>query len=233
MGKATPSVNALAAQTGRRKQFAAMRKGFAACPQFCTQIFRSPVIARYNLRQTLLAIASFCLGLCAFTVAWWFFHFASAYTIRALGGHVTPLQQSLIIWACIVLIALAAWLRWRNGGGYHHFHESGMMPTTEPHTGLSLEIHTAANRIGAWAYLLGQIFLAGPLQILRAFDRLRMRIPNSPVLESELCAFRDELRARNRWLPISDFAGRERHVDYLARLGLVDFSPRKGTLKAR
>ena len=75
-------------------------------------------------------------------------------------------------------------------------------------------------------------FAIGPLQILGAFDRLRTRIPNSPVLENELIAFRDQLRARNCWLPISEFAGREQHIGYLTRLGFVDFSPRKGTFKA-
>lgn len=194
---------------------------------------RGTVIARYNLRQTLLAILSVCVGLCAFAVAWWFFNGASGFAIWRLGGSVTALQQSLIAWACVLLIAIGGYFRWRIGDGYHQFHDSGMMPTVEPHTGLGLEVHTSANRIGAWSYLLGQIFLAGPLQILRALDRLRMRIPNSPVLENELIAFRDQLRAKKRWLPISEFAGREQHIDFLARLGLVDFSPRKGTLKAR
>lgn len=81
--------------------------------------------------------------------------------------------------------------------------------------------------------MLGQIFLSGPLQILRAYERLASRIPDSPNLERELLAFRDQLREKKRWLPISDFAGRELDVTYLARLGLVDWSPSKGTLKAR
>ena len=191
------------------------------------------VIARYNLRQTLLALVSLCLGLCAFAFAWWFFSFASAQLIRAFGGNITPVQLALIAWICCALIAVTGWHRWRNGGGYHHFHESGMMPTGEPQSGVAWEVQRTANRVGAWSYLLGQIFLAGPLQILSAFDRLRMRIPDAPTLEAELLTFRDQLREKNQWLPISDFSGRGQHVAYLARLGLVDFSPRKGTLKAR
>jgi len=191
------------------------------------------VIARYNLRQTLLALVSLCLGLCAFAFAWWFFAFASAQLIRAFGGIITSLQSSLIAGLCCALIAVTGWLRWKSGGGYHLFHESGMMPKGEPHSGIAWEVQRTANRIGAWSYLLGQIFLAGPLQILSAFDRLRMRIPNAPTLEAELLTFRDQLREKNRWLPIAGFSGREQHVAYLARLGLVDFSERKGTLKAR
>ncbi|MCE9609711.1 MAG: hypothetical protein K8R23_05835 [Chthoniobacter sp.] len=191
------------------------------------------MIARYNLRQTLLALVSFCLGLCAFISAWWFFSFASGQLIQAFGGSTTPLQLSLIGWVCCALIALTGWLRWKSGGGYHHFHESGLMPTGEPHSGIAWEAQRTANRIGAWSYLLGQIFLAGPLQILGAFDKLRMRIPETPTLEAELLTFHDQLREKNRWLPISNFSGREQDVAYLVRLGLVDFSERKGTLKAR
>ena len=194
---------------------------------------RGTVIARYNLRQTLLAILSLAVGVFAFAAAWYFFDFAFAFAIQRLGGNVTAPLQSLIAWICVASIALVGYLRWRKGGGYHHFHESGMMPTVEPHTGLGLEVHTKANRLGAWAYLLGQLFLAGPLQILGAYDRLQRRIPDSPLLENELIAFRDKLRAKNRWLPISDFTDREQQLAYLSRLGLVDFSPRKGTFKAR
>jgi hypothetical protein len=58
-----------------------------------------------------------------------------------------------------------------------------------------MEIHAGVTRIGAWSYLPGQLFLAGPLQVLRAIDKLRARIPSSPSLERELLALRDELRA--------------------------------------
>ena len=191
------------------------------------------MIARYNLRQTLLAILSVGVGLSAFALAWWFFREVPGFSIRSLGGNVSPLQQSLIAGSCLTVIALVGFFRWRSGKGYHRFDESGLMPTAEPHSGLSLEAHLTANRVGAWSYMLGQLFLAGPLQILDALDRLKVRIPNSPVLERELIAFRDQLRAKNRWLSISDFAGREQDVVYLARLGLIDWSPQKGALKAR
>ena len=98
---------------------------------------------------------------------------------------------------------------------------------------VSVEMYNAANRLGAWSYILGQIFLAGPLQILRGLEQLRARIPYSARLENELIAFRDELRTTRRWLLVSDFKDREKHIAYLARLKLVDFSPRKGTFKAR
>ena len=191
------------------------------------------MIARYNFRQTLLAVLSFCVGACAFVVTWFFFKFAIPYVIRRLGGNVSHLQEAFIAWGCVGLIALSGFLRWRSGGGFHHFHESGMMLTTEPHTGLGLKLHTEANRVAAWSYLLGQVFLAGPLHIFRAFSRLRLRIPQTNRLEAELLAFRDELRAKNRWMQVSDYPGREEHVMYLARLGLIDYSPRKGALRAR
>ena len=54
------------------------------------------MIARYNLRQTLLAILSVGVGLSAFALAWWFFREVPGFSIRSLGGNVSPLQQSLI-----------------------------------------------------------------------------------------------------------------------------------------
>ena len=191
------------------------------------------MIARHNLRQSLLAVLSLCIGLCAFAAAWWFFKFATAFSIQRLGGNVSAPLLSLIAWTCVALIALAGFLRWRNGGGYHRFDESGLMITAEPRTGVSLDVHETAERIGAWTYVLGQIFLAGPLRVLRAFEHWKSRIPNSPVLENELIALHGQLRAKNKWLPVSEFAGREQHIVYLARLDLIDWSPRKGTLRAR
>lgn len=191
------------------------------------------MIARYNALQTLRAMFALCLGACAFVAAWFVFKWVAVFSINRLGGHITEQHGALIAWGSILLVAISGFIRWRNGGGHHLFHESGMMITAEPQTGFGLHIHTEANRVAAWSYLLGQVFLAGPLQILGACTKLRERIPASPQLEAELLAFRDELRAKNRWAQISDYPGRELHVTYLSRLGLIDFSPRKGTIKAR
>ena len=201
--------------------------------EFRTPLAARGVIARYNLRQTLLAILSLVVGASVFALTWWFIRVVSGEAIRACGWDTSPLQRSAIAWACVIIIALVGFFRWRQNEGHYRFDESGLMPTAEPRSGISLAIHERANRVGAWSYMLGQLFLAGPLQILRASDRWKSRIPNSPTLESELIAFRDELRTKNRWLSISDFAGRETQIAYLARLELIDWSPRKGTLKAR
>ncbi len=191
------------------------------------------MITRYNRLQILRAAISLCIGVGAFVVAWLFFKFVVVLTNKQWGGTWTEHQAALLAWGCLAVVAISGFVRWRIGGGHHLFHESGMMITAEPQTGLGFHVHEQASRVSAWSYLLGQIFLAGPLQVLGAFTKLRERIPPSPTLEAELLAFRDELRSRKRWVEISDYPGRELHVAYLSRLGLIDFSPRKGTMKAR
>ena len=86
-----------------------------------------------------------------------------------------------------------------------------------------------AHRITGPAYLLGQIFMAGPQWLLRAWTLICSRISYSAELESNLEHTLATLRAANKWQGMNEYPNVKTEILYLAQMGLIDFSAHKGT----
>lgn len=86
-----------------------------------------------------------------------------------------------------------------------------------------------AHRVTGPAYVLGQIFMAGPQFLLRAWTLLRSRIKYSAELESRLESTLTVLRAANKWQGLAEYPDSRSEVLYLAQMGLLDFSSHNGT----
>ena len=190
------------------------------------------VIRRYNTSQIISGLLRIVLGAVAFWLAFIFFRFGAEKVVHHYPG-ISRFSPSQIAAACTALMGLGGLWQWRKGEGHTTFAESNFFTMQAVVNSASDTRLTLVGLAPAMAYMLSQIFLAGPLRVLRAFEHWKSRIPNSPVLENELIALHGQLRAKNKWLPVSEFVGREQHIVYLARLDLIDWSPRKGTLRAR
>jgi hypothetical protein len=90
-----------------------------------------------------------------------------------------------------------------------------------------------AHRITGPAYLLTQIFLVGPLQILGAYERCRNLIGPDSALEPRLRELLSRIKAKNKWEGISDYPEQEREVALLIRMGKLDFSRTKARFRAK
>jgi hypothetical protein len=72
--------------------------------------------------------------------------------------------------------------------------------------------------------MLTQLFLSGPLLLLRSLTLVSSRIPESPELSNRLQQALELLRAANKWQSLSDYPSHRTEILYLAQMGLIDFS---------
>ena len=113
-------------------------------------------------------------------------------------------------------------------GGLSGYHESGLYHDLGEDTAGAWGVDFYAHRVTGPAYVLGQIFMAGPQFILRSLTLLRRRIARSDELESRLENTLDALRAANQWQGIHEYPELRREILYLAQMGLIDFSAHNG-----
>lgn len=79
------------------------------------------------------------------------------------------------------------------------------------------------------AYVLGQIFLGGPLFLLRGWKHWVQRLPDSPDLEPRLNHSLGILRAAGKWQSIEEYPDLKLEILMLALMKKIDFSAHKGT----
>jgi hypothetical protein len=129
-----------------------------------------------------------------------------------------------------LLIAIISGYRlWKEKGGTYGYHQSALYHDLgDEHVGAAL-VDFYAHRITAPAYVISQIFLAGPLLLLRAITLFASLIPKAAGLENRLIEFLAALRSANKWQALADYPDRRTEILYLARMGLIDFSDNKGS----
>lgn len=186
------------------------------------------MIRKYNLSQTVMGIACIPAGMIGYACAWLFFRHLPGYALRCFGFH--PGTDWLNLAAALILVAISAsgYRLWRNGGGFSSYHESGLYHNLDPVSGGGLAMDFYAHRVTGPAFLLGQLFLAGPLMILRALQHFKNRIAPDESLENSLRETLTLLQSINKWQSLSDHPGRERDILVLAKIGRIDFSTARG-----
>jgi hypothetical protein len=134
----------------------------------------------------------------------------------------------------LLVVTLSGWRKWRRqGGGHDDYWDTDLYPGLTIETGGAYAVEHYATRVTGPAYLLTQLFLAGPLQWFKGCGPLRALIPHEVGLEERLKGLKEEIEAKGKWHAASAYAGREREFGYLVRMGLVDFSARKGSVRGK
>jgi hypothetical protein len=191
------------------------------------------MISAYNTRQVLLAILNLLLSAFCYFLTFLFFYWAAGFLIGAFGPKSLFPWRAVFAGGALLLVTGSGWWQWRKGEGLYGFHESGMFINAEPTTGVGFLAQRDINRVVGPAYMLGQVALAAPLQLLRAYGRFRGLIPPGPELERGLETVLGTIKARNKWEGPEDYPGQEREVFLLNRMGLIDFSPTKMKFRAK
>jgi hypothetical protein len=86
-----------------------------------------------------------------------------------------------------------------------------------------------AHRVTGPAYILSQVFLAGPLLLFRAATLVKSLLPSGGDLEERLGSTLGLIRSANKWQSLNDYPNNKTEILYLAQMGLIDFSAHKGT----
>lgn len=186
------------------------------------------MIRAYNLKETLLGLVCIPAGLIGFGCAWWFFRYVPGHALRKFGIHVPEFWLFVVAVIVLLVIAVSGFRLWRRGGGFSSYQDSGLYHDMDPVSGGTVVADVYLHRVTGPAHLLSQLFLAGPLMLLRAVDHFRNRIRPDARLEESLKSTLDHLRAINRWQALSEHPGLEREILLLARMKHIDFSTARG-----
>lgn len=189
------------------------------------------MIAAFNRRQALLAALNGFLGVAAAAATFVFFHLATTMISRGFGFDGPPGLALGVAAACLVFVTIFGVFEFRRGGGHCGYHESDLYPGFDLSTGSGHFANYRVQQVTAPAYLLSQVFLAAPMQLMRALERLCSRIPESADLEQRLGSLLREVNATPKWHPLRTYAARSREIAHLIRMDQVQFSPNKGMVR--
>lgn len=125
---------------------------------------------------------------------------------------------------CLAVLTVSGFRSWKAGGGLHGYHESALYHELDLNSGGSMMVDLYAHRVTGTAHLLSQIFMAGPLCLLRAGTLWASRISSESGLEQRLGDTLSMLREINKWQPMTEHPDHSEEILYLARMGKIDFS---------
>lgn len=187
------------------------------------------MIRRYNRNQILLAILGAAGGGICYLLAYLFFRHVPAIAAGQFGFHFKPATFVALAILALAVLTSSGYRRWKTGGGLQGYHESAFYHEMDIRSGGALMVDIYAHRITGSAHVLSQVFLAGPLGLLKCGTLAASRIPYSPKLEERLAETREILRAVNKWQAITEYPDLKTEILYLAQMGLIDFSTAKRT----
>lgn len=186
------------------------------------------MIRKYNANQTWACILCIPAGIAGYVCAWLFFRYVPEFALRCFGFQPTAVWLNSSAALILLVISFSGFRRWKCGMGFSGYHESSLYHNFEAVSGGAVAMDFYAHRVTGPAFLLSQLFLAGPLMMLRSFQHFKNRIPGNESLENSLAETLTLLKTINKWQSLSEHPGRERDILLLARIGRIDFSSARG-----
>lgn len=185
------------------------------------------MIRRYN-RYQLFLTACFLLGsLVCYFLAFLFFRHVPVLIAYQFGIPYSTGMANTVAALGLAAVSLSGFRSWRAGGGLQGYHESALYHDLGEETAGAFVVDFYAHRITGPAHLLSQVFLAGPLFLLRVPTIISNLLPRTAGLEDSLLETLKVLRAANKWQPITDYPDLKTEILYLAQMGRIDFSAAK------
>lgn len=189
------------------------------------------MIAEFNRRQVVWGVLGIAGGLVCYVLAWLFFRYGAAMALHAFGFSTG--SAPWLAFAALGGISFSGWRTWKKDEGFQSYSESVFyhdLGSAADTAGAHIVDHYAGQVTGP-AYVLSQLFLGGPLLLLKSIHRLRSRIPDDAGLEPKLAHLLAVLHAAGKWQGLADYPGQEREVFLLNRMKKIDFSQHKGKVR--
>jgi hypothetical protein len=186
------------------------------------------MIPRYNGLQTVFGVLCAVGSLLGYAAAYFFFRYFPHLVARQFGFHPSGLAMACFACGILALITFSGYRLWKRRGGFYGYHESSLYHDLGDSTAGAVVVDHYAHRITGPAYVLAQVFLAGPLLALRSASHFRNRITQVEGLEERLVQVLGRLREANRWQGFEDQPDCRGEILLLAKMGRIDFSAAKG-----
>jgi hypothetical protein len=186
------------------------------------------MIRRYNHYQQLLSMCFLLGGLFCYFLAFLFFRHVPVLIAYQFGIPFSSGMANTAAALGLAAVSFSGYRSWRDGGGLRGYHESAFYHDLGEDTAGAFVVDFYAHRITGPAHVLSQVFLAGPLFLLRVPTIITNLLPTTAGLEERLRETLATLRTANKWQPITDYPDLRTEILYLAQIGKIDFSAAKG-----
>ncbi|TLD69621.1 hypothetical protein FEM03_16825 [Phragmitibacter flavus] len=186
------------------------------------------MIRRYNRNQLIKAILALGGGILYCFITYLFFRYIPAYIASNFGSPLSPTVAIAIGILGLAVAGISGYRNWKNRGGLQSYHESAFYHDLGESNGSAFMLDYYAHRVTAPAHVLSQIFLAGPLLLLKAGTLFSSMLPFSTDLEDRLAAALKALKAAKKWQSLDEYPDRQTEILFLAQMDLIDFSAHKG-----
>ncbi|CAN5566159.1 hypothetical protein BH09VER1_BH09VER1_48330 [soil metagenome] len=191
------------------------------------------MISRYNLQQIALGLACALGGLLGYVATYLFFRYVPvfiAYQFRQPLAPWIPIASEVL---GLLAVTFSGYRVWHKRGGFHSYFDSGLLQNIGYSVPGFLAFGDRANQVSGIAYMLGQLFLAGPLMVLRSLQHFRNRIASEPGLEERLAEVLTALRQLKQWEDLRHHPQEQREILLLAQMRQIDFSALRGEPRFR
>jgi multisubunit Na+/H+ antiporter MnhB subunit len=187
------------------------------------------MISAYNQSQIIRGVLCVLGSLVCYALAWLFFRYASSWVLDSF-----RFSTNWAVWiavAALIGITISGYITWQRGQGFQSYVETSLFHDLagSADTAGANVVDYYARRVTGPAYVLSQVFLGGPLLLLRGMRHFQQLIPNEAVLEQKLHHILGILRKANKWQSITEYPEERREILMLAQLKQIDFSAHKGT----
>lgn len=190
------------------------------------------MIKKFNREQIIFGCLRGVLSFVLFVFTYTFFSYIASLFTKNFELDIPSEIIVALASACVLGVAISGFFRWKNGQGHFTMAESSIPDNRD--TSL-LSWHTTQKDLTSNAtvtYLLTTLFLAAPIQLLKAYDHFQSRISLDDALEERMLDLLSQLQAINKWQDFNTHPGVERELIFLIKMGKVQYSPTKGTIKA-
>lgn len=186
------------------------------------------MIRRYNRHQRFLTACLLLGGVFCYFLTFLFFRYVPVFIAYQFAIPFSNGMANTVAALGLTAVSFSGYRSWRAGGGLQSYHESALYHDLGEDTAGAFVVDSYAHRITGPAHVLSQVFLAGPLFLLRARTIIANLLPAIPGLEDRLEETLATLRRANKWQPITDYPDLKSEILYLAQIGKIDFSTARG-----
>lgn len=191
------------------------------------------MILRFNILQVAAGLACVAGSVLAYGAAYLFFRYVPAFIAHQFRMGWPAWVFVAFSAAVLVVVTISGYRLWKTRGGFYGYHESAIYHDLGGDSGGGSAMDFYAHRVTGPAYLLGQIFAAGPLLALRAWHHFRNLVRSDFGLETRLAELLTRLRLLNKWQGLREYPKEELEILLLARMRKIDFSARRGEPRFR
>ena len=186
------------------------------------------MIQQHNRRQQTKAVVSAVVGALCCALSFAFFWFAPAWVAGNFGIKLIWPWRLLLAIGGLAAACVSGYNSWKTRGGGFSYHESGLYHQLEYIGGGAFTVDRLAHRVSVPAYVLSQVFMEGPMNLLKAWELWHSLIPESAELEARLEETLGALRKANKWQNLREYPSSKKEILYLAQMGFLDYSAFKG-----